>query len=37
MVEQNANVALSVADCGYVLETRHLVTQGKLGELWDNE
>ena len=37
LVEQNANMALSVADRGYVLETGHLVMQGKPDELWDNE
>jgi branched-chain amino acid transport system ATP-binding protein len=37
LVEQNANMALSVADRGYVLETGHLVTQGRPDELWDNE
>jgi branched-chain amino acid transport system ATP-binding protein len=37
LVEQNANMALSVADRGYVLETGHLVTQGPPSELWDNE
>jgi branched-chain amino acid transport system ATP-binding protein len=37
LVEQNANMALSVADRGYVLETGHLVMQGRPDELWDNE
>jgi branched-chain amino acid transport system ATP-binding protein len=37
LVEQNAHVALSVAHRGYVLETGHLVNEGKPGELWNNE
>ncbi len=37
LVEQNARIALSVADRGYVLETGRLVTEGSPGELWDNE
>jgi branched-chain amino acid transport system ATP-binding protein len=37
LVEQNAHMALSVADRGYVLETGRLVTHGKPEALWDNE
>jgi branched-chain amino acid transport system ATP-binding protein len=37
LVEQNAHMALSVADRGYVLETGRLVVQGKPEDLWDNE
>ncbi len=36
LVEQNANVALSVADRGYVLETGTLLVQGKPEELWND-
>lgn len=37
LVEQNARMALKVADWGYVLETGRLVLGGKPDELWGNE
>jgi branched-chain amino acid transport system ATP-binding protein len=36
VVEQNANVALSVADHGYVLEAGQLLVSGKSADLWNN-
>jgi branched-chain amino acid transport system ATP-binding protein len=36
LVEQNAHMALSVADRGYVLETGRLLVSGKPDELWNN-
>ena len=37
LVEQNANMALGVADRGYVLEAGTLLLSGKPEELWDND
>ena len=37
VVEQNANVSLSIADRGYVLSTGRLVLEGKAEELRENE
>ena len=37
LVEQNAHMALSVADRGYVLETGTLLVSGPPGELWSNQ
>jgi branched-chain amino acid transport system ATP-binding protein len=37
VVEQNANMALQVADRGYVLSTGRLVLQGKAADLAENE
>ena len=36
-VEQNAQMALSIADRAYVLETGHVVLQGSAREMLDNE
>ena len=37
VVEQNANIALSVADRGYVLQTGEVVLSGPAQELLNNE
>ena len=37
VVEQNANVSLSIADRGYVLSTGRVVLEGKASELLENE
>jgi branched-chain amino acid transport system ATP-binding protein len=37
VVEQNANVSLSIADRGYVLSTGRLVLEGRADELRENE
>ena len=37
IVEQNANVSLSIADRGYVLSTGRLVLEGKADDLRENE
>jgi branched-chain amino acid transport system ATP-binding protein len=37
VVEQNANVSLSIADRGYVLSTGRIVLEGKAVELLENE
>jgi branched-chain amino acid transport system ATP-binding protein len=36
VVEQNANVSLSIADRGYVLSTGRLVLEGKAGDLLED-
>jgi branched-chain amino acid transport system ATP-binding protein len=37
VVEQNANVSLSIADRGYVLSTGRLVLEGKASDLINND
>jgi branched-chain amino acid transport system ATP-binding protein len=37
VVEQNANVSLSIADRGYVLSTGRLVLEGKAKDLLEDE
>jgi branched-chain amino acid transport system ATP-binding protein len=36
-VEQNANMALSIADRGYVLETGRIILEGSSDELLRND
>jgi branched-chain amino acid transport system ATP-binding protein len=36
VVEQNANMALSIADRGYVLQTGRIVLDDSAGDLLDN-
>ena len=37
LVEQNAHMALSIGDRGYVLETGRLVAEGNPESLWNND
>ncbi|MEW6172252.1 MAG: ABC transporter ATP-binding protein [Bacillota bacterium] len=37
VVEQNANVALSIADYGYIMESGKIVLEGEVDKLRDNE
>jgi branched-chain amino acid transport system ATP-binding protein len=37
VVEQNANVSLSIADRGYVLSTGRIVLEGRAAELLQND
>ena len=37
LVEQNAHMALSISDRGYVLETGRLVAEGNPEALWNND
>ena len=37
IVEQDADIALGIADTGYVIETGRIVMQGPAAELADNE
>jgi branched-chain amino acid transport system ATP-binding protein len=37
LVEQNAHMALAIADRGYVLETGRVVVQGDPAQLWNDE
>ncbi len=37
LVEQNANIALSIADYGYVMETGQIILEGEAKSLAKNE
>ena len=37
LIEQNANMALKIADLAYVIETGHIVLKGSGEELLQNE
>jgi branched-chain amino acid transport system ATP-binding protein len=37
LVEQNAHMALSIANRGYVLETGHIIKEGSAGDLLKDE
>jgi len=37
LVEQNAHIALSIGDRGYVLDTGRLVAEGNPEALWNND
>lgn len=37
LVEQNANIALKITDCGYVLENGHIVMHVKSSALLENQ
>lgn len=37
MVEQNANIALSIADYGYIMENGRIVLDGPVDKLLSNE
>jgi len=37
LIEQNAKMALSVSDFGYVLETGRIILSGRSGDLLQND